>query len=219
MSESKKLSVEAAWNALWNARSPFFLPSTFQSRRHVGQVWLAYIPQIAVPDTGPVVLMNKEPWGVVTVNLKNAAVSNLHTVEPIGISHNAATGEVTAQVQFRSLHYAGDYEVRRGTPTASALKLASAQMRRPDTLDSGDPNDQIGLAKSYQDKLSLESGPNGSIMLDSVLSEQRRVRFGVWKSQVRQAVGDQADRRQDRPRITRRTPQRQRRRATRARCR
>jgi len=168
MSESKKLTVEAAWNSLWNSRSPYNLPATFKNRRHVGQVWFAHIPEIPLADTGPVVLMNREPWGVVTVNLKNAAVSNLHTIEPIGFSHNTATGEVTAQVQFRNLKYAGDYEVRRGAPTASALKLASAQLRRPDALDDvTDPNDSISLAKSYQDQLSLQGGPNGSIMLDT----------------------------------------------------
>jgi len=133
----------------------------------VGQVWLAHIPKVDVPDTGPVVLLNKEPWGVVTLNLKNAAVSNLHTIEPVKIEHNEKTGEVTAQVQFRQLQYAGDYEVRRGKPTASALKLASAQLRTPTALADADPNDNISLAKSYQDKLSLQSGPNGSLMLDT----------------------------------------------------
>jgi hypothetical protein len=162
-----QLSIEAAWNALWKAGSPYNLPATFKSRRHVGQVWLGHLPQVTLADTGPVVLMNQEPWGVVSVNLKNAAVSNLHTVEPVSFEHNKATGEVTAEVQFRQLRYGGDYEVRRGTPTASALKLASAQLRRPDALDAADPNDNISLAKSYQDQLSLESGPNGSVMLDA----------------------------------------------------
>lgn len=162
-----KLSIEAAWNALWSPASPYYLPATFKCRRHVGQVWLGHLPQIELADTGPVVLMNREPWGVVSVNLKGAAVGNLHTIQPVSLLHDPATGELTAEIEFRQLKYTGDYEVRRGAPTASALKLASAQLRRPDTLDAGDPNDNISLAKSYQDQLALQGGPNGSLMLDT----------------------------------------------------
>jgi hypothetical protein len=167
MSEELRPSVEAAWKALWKSKGAYDLPATLKSRRRVGLIWFRPIGDIALPDTGPVVILNREPWGMVTVNLKNGALSHFHSIHPVSFEYNAETDEVQAQVKFSELKYAGDYEVQRGHATASALKLASKQLRPDNALaaTAADPSDNLSLAKSYQDKLATQGG-NGPVMLD-----------------------------------------------------
>jgi hypothetical protein len=168
MSEELRPSIEASWRALWQSKGVYELASGLKTRRRVGLTWFRPLGDLALPDTGPVVVLNRDPWGVVSVDLKNSAVSQLHTIQPIGFEYNAVTNELTAKVKFRELKYAGDYETRRGQATASALKLASKQMRSPSTLAAAaDPNDPISQAKAYQDKLATQAGPNGNTMLNT----------------------------------------------------
>ncbi|MGH9607180.1 MAG: hypothetical protein ACRD3N_15950 [Terracidiphilus sp.] len=168
MPEDIASAVAASWKELWKPYGIFELKSTLKARRHVGLAWFRSPGELPLPDTGPVVVLNSEPWGVVTLNLKGATVSQLETIQPVSFAHDPATGEITATVKFHELKYAGSYEARRARATASALKIASKQMSSGSTLAAAaDPNDSLTLAKSYQDKLATDGGQNGNTMLNT----------------------------------------------------
>ena len=168
MSEHNGSAVDASWQELWKPYGTFELKRALKGRRRIGLVWLRPPSKLALPDTGPIVVLNSEPWGAVTLNLKSAAVSQLDTIHPVSFTHNAATGDITATVKFHELKYAGNYEARRTRATGSALKVASKQMKSGSPLAAAaDPNDSLALAKNYPDQLATDAGPNGNTMLNT----------------------------------------------------
>jgi hypothetical protein len=169
MPEDVGSAIFSSWNALWLRYGTHELIPTLKGRRRIGLTWFRPVGEISLPDTGPVVVLNSEPWGVVSLDLKAAAVSQLETIHPVSFNYDAATGEITATVKFHELKYAGNYVARRSRATASALKIASKQLSGSGSnlAAAAAPTDSITLAKSYQDQLATQTGPNGSTMLNT----------------------------------------------------
>jgi hypothetical protein len=168
MSEDIASAVAASWHELFKPYGTFELKRALKGRRRIGLTWFRPPSKLTLPDTGPVVVLNSEPWGAVTLNLKGASVSQLESIQPVHFTYDAATGGITASVKFHELKYAGNYEARRTRATGSALKVASKQMKSGSPLAAAaDPNDSLALAKSYQDKLATDTGPNGNLMLNT----------------------------------------------------
>jgi hypothetical protein len=112
-----------------------------------------------LPDTGNIVLFNRQPWGGVSINFKNSALSQLYMVANEGLEFIVQSGAVQAKIRFTQLRYSGDYVVQRGLATGSALKLAGVSLKgfqpaavaAPDAAVGDDAN--VTLAKSYQSEL------------------------------------------------------------------
>jgi len=169
MPEDIGSAVVSSWNALWQRYGTYELIPTLKGRHRIGLTWFRPLGEIPLADTGPVVVLNSETWGVVSLDLKAASVSQLETIHPVSFIYDAATGEITATVKFHELKYAGSYVARRSRATASALKIASKQMSGSgnNLAAAAAPTDSITLAKSYQDQLATQTGPNGSTMLNT----------------------------------------------------
>jgi len=165
-------SVNNAWSALWTPNSAYHLPSKLKKKTRQGPAWFRPVPPIPVQDSGPIVVLNRDPWGIVTVNLKNSTVSQLETIHPEGFTYDPATGAISARVSFKELKFVGDYEVRRGRATSSAVKIASKALQpHPSLAPAADAaaggTDGITLAKSYQNQLAHSSGQSGQVMLNT----------------------------------------------------
>jgi hypothetical protein len=143
-------SMRSAWNALWKTGGPYDIRTAMRSGARQGLIWFRRLDNVSFPGTGPIVVYNREPWGVVTIDFTVNQVSQFHTMVNEGIEF--ADGSFTAKISFTELKLAGDYVVRRGVATGS-LRLPGATV-----ADEDDPN--IALAKSYQTQLI--SSPTGS---------------------------------------------------------
>ena len=147
MAVSLQSLVESAWASLWNQAGPYDLPSAIRQGRRVGLVFVRGADSVSFPETGRIVLMNREPWGAVSINLTNNSVSQLDTIVNEGAEFKAGTGTFIGRIRFTELKYTGTYTLSRGQATASALRLAS------NSLSLGDTDGNIALAKQYQDEL------------------------------------------------------------------
>jgi hypothetical protein len=165
-------SVNDAWNALWTPNGVYHLPSKLKKKTRQGPAWFRPVPPIPIQDSGPIVVLNRDPWGIVTVNLKNGLVSQLETIHPEGFTYDPATGAISARVSFKELKFVGDYEVRRGRATSSAIKIASKALQphpslAPAAAAATGGTDGITLAKNYQNQLSHSAGQSGQVMLNT----------------------------------------------------
>jgi hypothetical protein len=145
-------NLTASWGSMWTPNGPYHLPSALGAGRRVGLVWFRPLPAVGFPDTGPVVLMNRAPWGMVTLNLTDNLVSGLHSIEPVGFAHDPATGRVRAQVRFAELTYTGRYVVQQKRSTGSAVRVAARALGLGDP-PAADGTDNIALANQYQTQL------------------------------------------------------------------
>jgi hypothetical protein len=144
-------SPEAAWNALWNAKRPYDLPSAIIKGRRVGLVHVRPLDSVTFPDTGRIILMNRDRWGSVAINFKQNAVSGLDTLVNRGFQFNSADNSFTGKIEFRELSLSGEYSITRGRATGSALRLASRSFGSGIGEVGDDSN--ITLAKQYQNEL------------------------------------------------------------------
>lgn len=150
-------AVSLAWQSLWSQDTPYHLSSAIEKGRRVNHIWLRPLDSISLPRTGPVVLLNREPWGVVSVDLRNNQLSQLGRLSNEGFEYDPAAGTFSAKIAFSELKLAGDYVVHRGKATGASVKLAARALGLRAT-DDDDPN--ITLANSYQQELI--SSPTGS---------------------------------------------------------
>jgi hypothetical protein len=174
MPDSLETTVQNAWKSIWDQSTPYFAPHVIREGLRSGLVWIRPLDPLPLPDTGNVVLFNRQPWGGVSINSKNSELSQLYMVVNEGLEFNAQSGAVQAKIRFTQLRYSGDYVVQRGLATGSALKLAGvslkglqpAAMAAPEAtagaVSVGD-DANVTLAKSYQSEL-LQS-ENGRYMV------------------------------------------------------
>lgn len=150
--------VEAAWTRLWSAASPFHLPTALRSGSRVGHTWFRPLAPLTFRRTGPVVLLNQEPWGSVDVDLFDNELSQIETLTGHDFTLDEATGAFSATVRFSELKYAGKYRLRRGVASGSAFKAAFTSLKGDGTFRAGD-DQNLTLARNYQNNLSTsESG-------------------------------------------------------------
>jgi len=164
MSRPSASEFSRAWRSLWDKKSPYYLPNALSKKTRVGFSWFRPV-EVPVPDSGQIVVLNSSAFGIVTINLQNASVSNLSSVVSDGFEYDEKTGKLAASLRFASLLYSGDYEVRRGRATGDALKLASRSFKGLPIFAAVDPDPNLTLAKSFQPKLSQT--PNGQQMLSN----------------------------------------------------
>jgi hypothetical protein len=155
-----------AWNALWDAKSPFYLPNTLQKKTRVGFSWFRPLT-VNVSNTGQIVVLNSTAFGIVTVELRNAVVSDLWKVKGGTLSFDPASGKLSVELIFSALKFAGDYEVRRGRATGDALKMATRTFSGHPIFQSSamDTDSDLTLARTYQPRLSQTA--NGQQMLNT----------------------------------------------------
>ena len=170
MALPSQLEIVASWMALWDPNGPYHLPTAFQKNTRVGFSWFRRPEPIPLPDTGPLVVLNSSAYGIVTVNLKNAAVSDMRTVSPVSlraVDYDEGTGKLSVELGFGALKLAGDYEVRRGRATGDAVKIASQSFKNHPLFAATalDPDPNLTLAKSYQAQLAQTT--NGQSMLNT----------------------------------------------------
>ena len=154
---------EAAWTALWNRSGVYDIAGALRHGRRTGHVWFRPLKSVSFRDTGPIVLLNQEPWGCVDIDFGQNHVSQLHTIT--GEAFRAEKdGAVSGTIRFSQLKYHATATIRRSAASGSALKVASLLMRAPEQLGAtDDPN--ITLAKNYQNQLATTA--SGQFMLST----------------------------------------------------
>jgi hypothetical protein len=155
---------EAAWTALWNGSSVYDLAGAIRHGRRVGHVWLRRLKSVSFRPTGPIVLLNQEPWGCVDIDFGENHVSQLHTITGSDCRIDEKAGTISATIQFSQLKYHSTATLRRSEASGSALKVASLFMRAPESLGATD-DDNIVLAKNYQSQLA--NSASGRTMLST----------------------------------------------------
>lgn len=160
MAEFTGQSMDLAWNLLWSD-SAYNLSKAIGSGGRHGLIWFRPLEKISFPNTGPVVVANSEPWGIVALDFQSNEVSQLDRIVGEGVQF--ADGKFEAKVSFSELKVAGDYVVQRGRATGSALKSAALSLGGPQLGDDDDPN--LDLAQNYRDTLIQSSTGSGRFMV------------------------------------------------------
>jgi hypothetical protein len=155
-------SFRSAWNALWNTGGAYDIRTAMESGARKGLIWFRPLSGVSFPATGPIVVCNSEPWGVVTVDFTANEVSQFQTA----VSDNVefSDNKFTATLHFTELKLAGSYLVRKGVATGSAVKLAATELGGA-VSDDDPPN--IVLAKSYQTELIQNPQGSGRTLVGS----------------------------------------------------
>src|SRR5688572_26681825 len=122
---------EAAWAALWDTSGVYDLAHAMRKGRRVGHVWFRPLHSISFRATGPIVLLNQDPWGCVDINFHDNLVSQLHTIEGDECRVDAKGGTIAATIRFKQLRHHGTSTVRRSAASGNALKTAALFMRAP----------------------------------------------------------------------------------------
>jgi hypothetical protein len=159
MAEFTEQSMNIAWSSLWSD-SVYNLSNALGSGKRQGLIWFRALQGVSFPNTGPVVVANSEPWGIVALDFQANEVSQLDRIVPGDVQF--ANGKFEGKISFTELKLAGDYVVRRGRATGSALKSAALSLRGP-VADGEDDN--IVLASSYRDQLTASSSGSGRFMV------------------------------------------------------
>ncbi len=164
MPPSLSSRIEAAWQSLWSHSSPYHLTKAIGSGSRVKHTWFPRMRRLTFKRTGPVVLLNQEPWGSVDVDLYDNELSQLETITGQDFQFDEGTGQFTATVRFGELKHSGKYRLRRGIASGSAFKTAFASLRGSAVPAPGD-DANIALANNYQDQLS--GSDSGRFMLST----------------------------------------------------
>jgi hypothetical protein len=153
--------VASGWTALWSGADECDLPKAMKQGKRIGHAWFRPAAPVTFRPTGPVVLLNQDPWGAVDIDLHDNEISQLESMSGHDFTYDEATGTFTAKVRFGELKYAGNYTLRRGSASGSAFKNAMS------FLSVGAPEDDqnIALAKDYQGQLS--GSDSGRFMLST----------------------------------------------------
>lgn len=164
MASSFGARVDAAWRSLWSHSSPYLLSKAMGSGSRAGRARFRRVRPLTFKPTGPVVLLNHEPWGSVDVNLYDNELSQIDSIVGDAFTFDEATGQFSGTVRFTELKCAGKYTLRRGEASGSALKTAFASIR-PEASGAPGDDSNIAAAKSYQQQLS--GSDSGRYMLSA----------------------------------------------------
>lgn len=152
--------VGAAWRSLWSDSNQLLAKSASPGPRR----WQKRLHPLTFKATGPVVLLNHDPWGAVDVNLYDNQLSQLDTISGDDFTYDDATGQFTGTIRFADLKYSGKYTLQRGRSSGSAMKAAFTSMR-PEASGAPGDDSNIAAAKAYQKNLT--SSANGRTMLST----------------------------------------------------
>lgn len=154
-------TMRLAWEALWTKGKPYHLSSAIQEGERVKHVWFRSLDSLSLPRTGSIVLLNQEPWGVVSIDLVKNELSQLSTISNEGFEFDQAKGTFSGHISFSELKLAGDYVVHRGKATGSAVKLAVKELGIGNAADDSN----ITMAKDYQQELINDPSGSGRFMV------------------------------------------------------
>jgi hypothetical protein len=163
MSPTVEQLVERAWRALWRDGSPYHLPTALQHGRLSGHVRVRPLASLPLPDVSDVVLLDRPPWGGVTLSLEGSRLEGLSSIADGGCQYDPQSGQVTAHVRFSGLRCAGGHLVRTGHRTGAAVASAMTALQ----ADPGDTDSNITLAKSYEQQLIGMQSDSGRVMVAS----------------------------------------------------
>ena len=146
MSPTLEQLVQRAWQALWREGSPYYLPTAFQHGRLSGHIRIRPLATLPIPDVSDVVLLDRAPWGGVTMSLQGSRLEGLSSIAGVDCEFDPASGHVTAGIRFSGLRCAGGHLVRAGHRTGAAVATAMSALQS----DSGGNDSNLTLAKSYE---------------------------------------------------------------------
>ncbi len=155
------------WRSLWQKDAVYYLPNVI--RRGLTQSGIAPLLSLAVPNIGPVVLFDRQPWGKVSLDMRNNSAKDLFLIADGGFTQGPATGEVTVKICFEELLLTGQYLVL-GDPAGGSAADVAADALGPiqpmaETAEPSQAQANIDQAKVYRAKL-LKSD-NGKQMVAS----------------------------------------------------
>lgn len=156
MANGTRARIEAAFKTLSTPSTPHHLPTALA--QGLPQAKLAAPGALELPDSGAVMLFNRQPWGGVSIELRRQRVTQLHTLTPARVEYDEASGRFALHVHVGGLKTGGEYLVRAGTLAGSALETAGARLTPQAT--SGD---RVALANNFQTELL--GSDNGRLMV------------------------------------------------------
>ena len=161
MSPTLEQLVQRAWQALWREGSPYYLPTAFQHGRLSGHIRIRPLATLPIPDVSDVVLLDRAPWGGVTMSLQDSRLEGLSSIAGVDCQFDPASGHVTAGIRFSGLRCAGGHLVRAGHRTGAAVATAMSALQS----DSGGSDSNLTLAKSYESQLIGMQSDSGRVMV------------------------------------------------------
>lgn len=156
-----EILLRIAWKQLWKPGTPYYLPDAIANGASGGGKTVPPLPARPVPDLGPYNLFSSDPWGDVSITLKQNTLGGLPSIADGGFSYNDATRTYTAKVTFGALDFAGQYDVTGGGLAGCAVASVSGLLHalpapsalRADAAEAAGEQEQIVLAQDYRGKL------------------------------------------------------------------
>ena len=161
MSPTLEQLVDRAWRALWRDGSPYHLPTAFQHGKMSGHVRVRPLATLPLPDVSDVVLLDRAPWGGVTLSLRDSRLEGLSSISGVSCQFDPNSGNVTAQIRFPGLRCAGGHVVQTGHRTGAAVAAALTVLQS----GSADTDSNLVLAKSYETQLIGMQSDSGRVMV------------------------------------------------------
>lgn len=148
--------LKIIWGMLWNKNGPFYLPNLIAN----GGDSIGPLGDRPVKDLGPFALFDKDPWGTVSISLKDANVSGLSTIGDGGFTFDSSTQIFTAKLNFQQVNYNGRYVIDgsglAGCAVAGVtglLGLFPGRGAAASEHGSEFDDEHIVLARNYQSQL------------------------------------------------------------------
>jgi hypothetical protein len=162
-----EILLRLAWRQLWKPGTPYYLPAAVASGASGNGVVVPRLAERPVPDLGPYNLFSADPWGDVSIALRENVLDGLPTIADGGFSYDDDTRAYAAKVTFGALEFSGQYFLAGDGLAGCALASISGLLHEIPTLAaarSGEtplPGDepqppeqvQIALAQDYRSRL------------------------------------------------------------------
>ncbi|WP_226812914.1 hypothetical protein [Burkholderia pseudomallei] len=158
-----QLLLRLAWKRLWKPGTPYYLPNVLVNGASGNGKHVAPLGSRPVPALGPFDLASQDPWGHVSITLRDGAVDGLQTAADGGFTYDDKTSAYTAKIAFGQLAYRAPYAVDGDGLLGCALSGASALLQiiggadaalaAPQAAGDSAHEERIRLANEYQDRL------------------------------------------------------------------
>lgn len=158
-----QLLLRLAWKRLWKPGTPYYLPNVLINGASGNGKHVAPLGSRPVPALGPFDLASQDPWGHVSITLRDGAVDGLQTAADGGFTYDDKTSAYTAKIAFGQLAYRAPYAVDGDGLLGCALSGASALLQiiggadaalaAPQAAGDSAHEERIRLANEYQDRL------------------------------------------------------------------
>ncbi|MEM9556480.1 MAG: hypothetical protein AAGC60_19640 [Acidobacteriota bacterium] len=162
--------VETAFARLFDADDPLFLPTAARRGTRVRRDVIHPLRAVALDDTTPLLLFHRDPWGGVSIELRDQKLGGFDTLRARSLHFDEQARSVHLELEARAPEYHGRYIVRTGGASGSAIESAMVGVGLGGAAaDGDDPN--ITLAKQQQQDLIQTD--NGLIMVGAYWDNNR----------------------------------------------